>query len=147
MNQALISLFERDLDRLRMEIELTSDTDLWRVKPGVTNSIGNLALHLCGNLKHFIGATLGSSGYVREREREFSDKNVSKSKLYTNIEETKAIIVKTISALTQENIKSVYPVKMWNREITTEFFLIHLQSHLNYHLGQINYLRRVFSSE
>ncbi|MDX1627550.1 MAG: DUF1572 family protein [Fulvivirga sp.] len=147
MTTSLIALFDRDLARLKQEIELYPETELWKTLPGITNSAGNLTLHICGNLKHFIGAQLGNSGYIREREKEFADKNVSKSALYDNIDQTRQVISKTLGSLSDKNLDSTYPLQMWGKEITTEFFLIHLQSHLNYHLGQINYLRRIQSSK
>jgi len=145
MLQSIKSLFDRDIDQLKFELELTSDADLWKTPKGVTNSIGNLSLHICGNLKHFLGAVLHNSGYKRERDREFSDKLIPKETLLKNIGETKEIIHNTLNNLGEEDIKKIYPVKMWNKEITTAFFLIHLHSHLSYHMGQINYLRRILS--
>jgi len=146
MIKSLIHLFNRDLDKLISEIELTDDNKLWIKKPGITNTIGNLALHLCGNLNHFIGATLGSSGYVRQRDKEFSDKNVSKEVIIDRIEAVKIIIANTLNKLTSDQIASSYPINVFDKTVTTEYFLIHLHSHLNYHLGQINYLRRILTA-
>jgi len=145
MTQPLIELFERDLAKLKTEVELTNDRDLWQTREGVTNSIGNLTLHLCGNLKHFVGAILGETGYIREREREFSDKNVSKADLYANLGETREVVISTLQKLTQEQLNATYPKKVFDKDMTGMQFLIHLHSHLNYHLGQINYLRRILS--
>ncbi len=146
MIKSLSSLFKRDLDRLISEIELTDDDKLWVKKPGITNSIGNLALHLCGNLNHFIGATLGQTGYIRQRDKEFSDKNVSKESIINNIKKTTASISEVLNKLNKENLQATYPIQVFDKHVSTEYFLIHLHSHLNYHLGQINYLRRILTA-
>ncbi|MTI21927.1 DinB family protein [Fulvivirga sp. RKSG066] len=145
MTTSLITLFDRDLDRLKSEVELIDDKNLWKACSGVTNCAGNLTLHLCGNLKHFIGSVLGQTGYIRERDKEFSDKNISKNDLYKNIEETKRVIKATLTKVSPEDLQSIYPMPRWDQEISVEFFLIHLHSHLNYHLGQINYIRRILT--
>lgn len=146
MTGSLITLFDRDLNKLISELELTDDMHLWVRTAGVTNSIGNLALHLCGNLNHFIGATLGQTGYVRQRDKEFSDKHVSKHELIAKINETKQVVAHTLSKLSPPQISAAYPLIVFDRQVSTEYFLIHLQAHLNYHLGQINYLRRILTA-
>lgn len=144
LNDSLLSLFERDLDRLKEEISLfIKEEDLWITPGSINNSPGNLCLHLCGSLKHFIGATLGNTGYIREREKEFSFKNVPREELIKNIEETKKIVTQTIPMLDEQILNSKYPIDVFGKEMITEYFLLHLTTHLNYHLGQINYLRRI----
>ena len=95
MTDSLIQLFHRDLDRLKQEIEnYSSDDLLWQIEKEISNSAGTLALHLIGNLNHFIGAVLGETGYIRNREAEFSDRNVSRSKISTDIDAVKQVINK-----------------------------------------------------
>ena len=147
IQQTLTELFERDLNRLKEEISLYVDeSKIWAVKREIKNSAGNLALHLLGNLNHFIGAILGNSGYVRNRDAEFSDKNVPRDEIINNIDKTIGVIKSTLSKISDEDLKKDYPVKVLKDKVTmrTEFFLIHLSGHLNYHLGQINYHRRLF---
>jgi len=147
MIQDLIILFERDLDKLAEEIRLyQNEENLWKTAEGISNSGGNLALHLSGNLKHFIGAKLGNTGYVRERDKEFSLKNILEADLLSNIEETKAIVVKTLSALKKEDLEREFEFPNWKEKFTVSFWLIHLSTHLNYHLGQVNYHRRLLDS-
>lgn len=144
LTESLEKLFTRDLDVLANEIgAFTREADLWKTIPGITNSAGNLCLHLCGNLKHFIGAILGKTDYVRQRELEFSTKNTSLPTLIAEVASTREVVISTLQKLSVEDFQDVYPVSLWNDTFSTEFFLIHLHSHLNYHLGQINYLRRV----
>jgi uncharacterized damage-inducible protein DinB len=119
---------------------------LWKIDNDILNSGGNLCLHLVGNLKHFFGAILGNSGYVRNREEEFSLKNIPKSELIQQIEETLNVVISTLSQLSEEDLEKEYPIEALGYPMTTEYFLIHLFGHLGYHLGQINYHRRLLDN-
>lgn len=144
ITEFLRKLFNRDLESLIKEInDFKNEDHLWSVKKGITNSAGNLAFHLCGNLKHFIGAVLGNTGYVRQREIEFTAKNVPAAELVKNIEETKAIVTEVLQNLSTQELEATYPLTHRDQTYTTVHFLLHLHAHLNYHLGQINYLRRI----
>ena len=141
----LIELFERDLKRLETEIQTYRDESLlWQTGGDIRNSPGNLVLHLVGNLNHYIGGTLGHTGYVRNRDREFTDINIPRPVLLEKIRQTATVIRNTLSRLQAEDLESAYPLAvLGKKEMTTMFFLIHLTTHLNYHLGQINYHRRL----
>ncbi len=147
--KSLKALFERDLGILKKELmAYENESELWIVEGAITNPAGNLVLHLCGNLKHFIGAVLGDSGYIRERDREFNDKNVSREAMATNIDETLEVVLKTLDSLNDADLDKVYEVRVFNdKPITTHIFLLHLSGHLTYHLGQINYHRRLLASQ
>lgn len=144
LTDTLTELFERDLERLKTEIELYRDEDnLWIVKEGIANSAGNLCLHLVGNLSHFIGATLGNTGYLRHRDDEFSLKNIPRQDLVTNIDNCVLIVKTTLQKLTADDLEKEFPQQVFEKSINTEMMLMHLTTHLNYHLGQINYHRRL----
>ena len=144
LKDTLIKLFKIDLNKLIEEIELyKNDTNLWEIDGLVTNSAGNLCLHLIGNLNHFIGAILGDTGYIRQRELEFSLKDVPKSELINQIKKTIEVVENTLNTLTEADLKKDYKVQVFKEAMTTEYFLIHLTMHLAYHLGQINYHRRL----
>lgn len=145
ITNALTVLFERDIQRLKAEIELYNNEDsLWILQAGISNSAGNLCLHLLGNLNHFIGAQLGNTGYVRNREAEFSLKNVPRSRLVTDIENCRLMVKQTLQMLTAEDLAKEFEQKLvFDRPVTTEMMLMHLSTHLTYHLGQINYHRRL----
>ena len=141
--ESLQTLFERDLKRLKTEIESYSEENkLWVIEKEISNSAGNLCLHLCGNLQHYIGNVLGGSGFIRDRENEFSAKNIARKELLNQIETTRTGVKKTLTDLQEKDLEKIYPEKVFGYEMTTAFFLIHLSGHLNYHLGQINYHRR-----
>jgi uncharacterized damage-inducible protein DinB len=131
---------------LKAEIEQYSDeADLWKVGSGITNSGGNLTLHLIGNLKHFFGAVLGGTGYVRDRDAEFSSAGVTRETLLAEIDATAAVVKRTLDSLSDEDFAKLYPIEVFDSAMTTGFFVTHLATHLNYHLGQINYHRRLLS--
>jgi len=144
MKASLIKLFDLRLSKLSKELSLYTDEKcLWKTPKGINNSGGNLTLHLIGNLNHFIGAVLGNDGYQRERDKEFSLKDIPVFELQQQIEATRKIVKKAINNLTQDDFDAIYPINVFGTEMTTTYFLIHLTGHLNYHLGQINYHRRL----
>ncbi|MFA3783634.1 DinB family protein [Melioribacteraceae bacterium 4301-Me] len=144
LREILLELFERDLSKLKDEVNsYKSETNIWKTERAISNSAGNLVLHLCGNLKLFIGSTLGKFRYERDRESEFNVKNVPIESLVKNIEETLLIVKATLLDMKQEDFEKAYPLKVLGKEMTTSYFLVHLLSHLNYHLGQVNYHRRL----
>jgi uncharacterized damage-inducible protein DinB len=146
MTDTINKVMQRHLQQLQKEISAyKNESDLWLVSGEITNSAGNLCLHLCGNLQHFVGTILGHTDYVRQRELEFSAKKIEISELNRQIGSTMAAITDTLSGLSPEDLKKDYPVEVFGEPMTTEFFLVHLTSHLGYHLGQINYHRRILT--
>lgn len=144
LTKNLIKLFKRDLTKLKEEIQLyNKESNLWITDKLVSNSAGNLALHLVGNLNHFIGTALGNTGYVRQRDLEFSLKNISVEELIKQINDTIMVVENTLSSLTQSDLDKEYEKNPFKEKITTEYFLLHLSMHLAYHLGQVNYHRRL----
>ena len=140
----LKSFFERDLNKLKFEIESYQNEDyLWLIEGAILNSAGNLCIHLIGNLNAFIGAELGNTGYIRNRKIEFSEKHIPKQDLIQKIDETLSIIKTTLDSLSDEDLKQEYPKIIFKEKMSVEYFLIHLTTHLTYHLGQINYHRRL----
>ena len=147
LTQTLKTLFCRDLERLRQEIDLYKDeSDLWHIENDIANSAGNLCLHLIGNLNTYIGAELGKTGYVRHRELEFSLKYIPKAELLSKIDETIKVVEKVLDDLTDEQLSEEYPILVFAAKTSTQYFLVHLATHLSYHLGQINYHRRLLDS-
>lgn len=141
--ETLAGLFDRELEKLSVEISsFKVDSNRWTKVGSVSNSAGNLTLHLIGNLNHFIGATLGNSGYVRERDLEFSTEYASEEFLQKRISDTRLVVAESFKMLSPSQLSEIYPVQKWDKEWTTEHLLLHLLTHLSYHIGQINYLRR-----
>ena len=141
---SLQTLFQRDLQKLKQEIELyQQESNIWKVEPNITNSAGNLCLHLVGNINHFIGKILGGTDYVRNREAEFADKDVPRTVLVGMVEETIQVVAASLQKVSPEQLQEPYPLEVFGYPMTTEFFLVHLAMHLDYHLGQINYHRRL----
>lgn len=148
ITESLKSLYTRDLNKLKTEIEsYQNEETIWKIDKNILNSGGNLSLHLVGNINHFIGAILGNSGYIRNRELEFSLKNIPKSELIIQVEETLNVVISTLDQLSEEDLAKNYPIEALGYTMTTEYFLIHLFGHLGYHLGQVNYHRRLLDVE
>lgn len=144
MKKIFLEIFDRDINKLRIETNLYEDEKkLWIIEKNIKNSGGNLCLHIIGNLNQFIGGVLGNTGYIRNRDAEFTIKGVAKKELLKSLDETQTIVNNTISSLSEEDFDKLYPIEVFNIKMTTGFFLVHLATHLNYHLGQINYHRRI----
>ena len=144
MKEALIEIFGRDILKLKDEVNAYKDENsLWIVAPGISNSAGNLCLHLMGNLNHFIGGVLGKNGYVRKRDDEFALKNIPREELIHSIEKTRDVVLNTLSAMQENDFGLDFPEKKHDKIPSTGFMLFHLLAHFNYHLGQVNYHRRL----
>lgn len=144
MKQALIELYGRDILKLRDEISAyRNENAVWVTGGEISNSAGNLCLHLIGNLNHFIGAQLGNSEYVRKREEEFSLKNIPLQELLAAIDKTREVVLNTLAAMDEKALELDFPEKRNGVTHHTDFMLLHLLAHLNYHLGQVNYHRRL----
>jgi len=144
ITEVLHSLFKRDLLKLKSEIEMyQEESNIWKVEKNIANSGGNLCLHLIGNLNTYLGATLGQSGYIRNRDAEFALKNIPRQELVQKIESTIVMIDKVLPTITDDLLKKEYPMIVLKEATSTEYFLVHLATHLTYHLGQVNYHRRL----
>lgn len=143
----LAAIMRRDLEILAGELVVVPETELWQVVDGVTNSVGTLTLHMCGNLQHFVGALLGGTGYRRDRDAEFALRGLSRDALLARVEETRAILAEVLHALPAHRLEEPMPgVPSRYEGSTVGHFLAHLSSHLAYHLGQVNYLRRILAA-
>ena len=149
MNAQWLSLvFCRELDDLAKELDLCPDeSQIWATVPGVNNSVGTITLHLCGNLQHFIGARLGGAGYVRNREHEFAARGASRADLNAEIVRARDAVVSTLATLPESRLAEVCLFIPNGMRLPTGLFLLHLATHLSYHLGQAGYLRRVLTGE
>ena len=145
--ETLQKIFKRDLEKLKQEIASYRDeNNLWVVDKSITNSAGNLCLHLVGNLNTYIGAEIGKTGYVRDRDREFSQKDIPREELVKMIEDTITVVANGLNKLKEEDLEKEYPLLIFKEKTSTGYFLIHLAVHLGYHLGQVNYHRRLLDN-
>lgn len=139
-------LFQRDLDRLQKEVEAyVREEDIWVIIPGTSNSGGNLTLHLLGNLQAFVGLDLGNIPYTRDREREFGARDIPREELLDEIDLVKGIMDRSLTRLNPQELEKISPHHFFGYEMSQSYFLIHLYGHFNYHLGQINYHRRMIN--
>jgi hypothetical protein len=143
LSNELSVLFARDIARLIQELTAFPDTaSLWKTAPGVTNAAGTLALHLEGGLRHFVGWHLGKIDYRRDRPLEFSARGVEQAELIARLERLKEMVPRVVAGLSESELDADFPEVVLDKPLPTRQWLIHLNGHLNYHLGQIDYLRR-----
>ena len=136
--------FARDLDTLNREVALyPDDASLWAERPGLPNTGGNLTLHLIGNVRHFIGLTLGASGYVRDRDHEFAARAGSRAEIAALIAAAKAEVAAALATLPESKLAEPFPLPVGGVTLPTRMFLLHLATHFTFHLGQIDYHRRI----
>lgn len=148
MEEELEFIFNRDLDRLKSELNLfPSEESIWEIKPGVANSAGNLILHIVGNMRHYLGMEMAGIAYQRDREQEFNAKNVSREELLALIEKAKEAVNKTLKTMQPGFLEEKSHKHMLPDSTSNRLFFLHLIGHLSYHLGQINYLRRILNEK
>jgi hypothetical protein len=148
LSTELAALYRRDLPRLLQQLEAIDDRHLWSVVPGVANSAGNLMLHLSGNLREFVGRQIGGVDYARDRAREFAARDVPRADLVADLTGLASLIPSVLEQLTAERWDDMFPEQVLpGGPITNRQFVIHLYGHLNYHLGQIDYLRRTLTGQ
>jgi len=136
----------RELRSFIQEVEaFPDDATLWTTPAGVTNSAGNLGLHVCGNLQDFVGRVLGGTSYVRQRDQEFGRREGTRAGLVAELQTTIGVIETVLPTLTDEQLAADYPMAIGGKTLNTATFLVHLGAHLAFHLGQAGYLRRVIT--
>lgn len=146
MENYLSELFERELLKLKDEINNFKDEEnIWRIADGVTNPAGTLVLNLLGNLNYTVGTLIGGTGYVRNREQEFSLKDVPREKLVADIENTIEVVKTSLAGINESKLGGTYPLEFWGQK-STVFYLTGFYGHFSYHLGQVNYLRRILEA-
>jgi len=144
LNTILADLYERDLRKMIEEVNLfKNEENLWRTQGSVKNSCGNLVLHITGGLNHFFGATLAHTGYIRDRDQEFIRKGVKREELVAQLEQVIPMMNETLSALTPVQMEAEFPIFFDKPNTSVSYVAVRLLAHLGYHLGQVNYLRRV----
>jgi uncharacterized damage-inducible protein DinB len=144
----LMEMLDNDIAKLKNEIDLyENEKDLWIIRGEIANSAGNLCLHLLGNLNHFIGHIIGSTGYQRNRDLEFSDKDVPRSELNNRIDAVREIVKKSLPGVKDSELDKPFPDKLGGQIRSYGYTLIHITNHFNYHLGQINYHRRLIAGK
>jgi len=147
MENYLAELFERELVKLRDEVNnFKNEENIWRTADGITNPAGTLVLHLLGNLNYTIGTLIGGTNYVRNREQEFSLKDIPREKLVAGIESTIEVVKTSLQLINQSKLEEIYPIEFWGQK-STAFYLTGFYGHFNYHLGQVNYLRRILEAD
>jgi len=138
----------RELEGFKRELaHFPDDESVWSTPPGVTNSAGNLALHVAGNLQHFIGAVLGRTGYVRNRDLEFGQRSGPRENIYAELDAAIAVVRRVLPSLPNQRLDQEFPELLMGMKFRTSTFLVHLCAHAGFHLGQAGYLRRILTRD
>jgi hypothetical protein len=137
--------FARDIASVKAEVLAYPDDEaLWRAVPGLPNSGGTLALHLAGNLRHFIGAGIGRSGYVRDRPAEFATRGTTRADVAAALDAAAREVADALAAAPADLMAVAPPITMPNGALLPmPLAMLHLLTHLAYHLGQMDYHRRM----
>lgn len=144
LHTILAGLYERDLRKLIEEVNLfQKEENLWKTTGSVKNCSGNLVLHLIGGLNYFVGTNLAHTGYIRDRPQEFAKKDVPRQELVTQLEALIPLIKTTLSNFSTAQLDAEFPIPFDDARNSNMYVLVRLYAHLDYHLGQINYLRRI----
>lgn len=148
LQNTIRTIITRELYAVRRGVEAyPDDASLWRTVPGIANVGGTLVLHVCGNLRHYFGAVLGGSGYVRDRDAEFERRGVAREELLGEIDAAIDAVTRGMDATSDDALGARYPVQIAGREVMTVDFLVHSAAHLAYHLGQFDYHRRIVTGD
>ncbi|MEP6506817.1 MAG: DUF1572 family protein [Gemmatimonadales bacterium] len=150
IRDSLKMMLQRELRSTEQSIaSYPDDESLWIVKPGISNSGGNLALHMAGNLRHFIGGVLGKSGYTRDRDAEFGNKSMTRDEIRAVLESSITEIGDTLDNMDASQFSEDFPIPIGQSQTVarTSDMLVHLAAHLGYHLGQLDYHRRLLTAE
>jgi uncharacterized damage-inducible protein DinB len=148
MHAWLEAVLVRDLEGLKRELAAyPSDTAVWATPRGVTNSAGTLALHLAGNLQHYLGAMLGGSGYLRDRAAEFGRRDAGRAELLAEIDRAADAVRTALRRVPPPDLSAPFPEAVGGFQLATGDFLLHLASHTGYHLGQLDYHRRLVTGD
>jgi uncharacterized damage-inducible protein DinB len=144
----LCRVFIRDAMTLRDELAAyPEEQQIWALPVGTKNSAGTLALHLCGNLQHYIGALFGRTGYLRDRAAEFSRRHVPRADLLAECDAALEAVARGFAALGDDALREPFPDQLGGARLPTGLALLHLATHLAYHLGQIDYHRRLVTGQ
>jgi uncharacterized damage-inducible protein DinB len=143
-----LKLLLRELDGFSREVSLfPDDAGLWLTVPGITNSAGNLTLHVAGNLQHFVGKVLGGHAYVRDRDAEFSRRSGTRAEVLAEIRKTAEVVQDVLSELPESRLAEDFPESLMGMRIPADQFLLHLCVHAGFHLGQAGYVRRMVTGQ
>ena len=145
---AIAAVISRELKTLERELNAyPTEAQIWEVPAPLPNSAGTLVLHLVGNLQHFVGTGLGGSSFVRDRDAEFSRRNVPRADLIADLQSADRTVRETLPSMEAGRFAEAYPLAVANRRVNTGEFMMHLVTHLAYHVGQLDYHRRIVTGD
>lgn len=146
--EAVAAILDRDIQALAREVKAyPEESGLWQLPEGAANSAGTLVLHLTGNIQHYFGARLGGTGFVRDRPAEFAARGVPRAVLLRQIEAARDALRAAADKVSDAEMVRDYPEVVGGMRVASGEYLIHLVSHFAYHLGQVDYHRRLVTRD
>jgi hypothetical protein len=141
MTQAITERFEELSGRVKTLAEGLSDEQFWKKPFAFGNSFGHLTLHLTGNLNYYIGTQIAGTGYVRDRPREFTEKErPAKEEVLRRFVTAVAMVVRTIQAQSESDWEQSYGAKGEEDAKNRLTIVLRCLTHLDHHIGQMQYL-------
>lgn len=138
VTESSVRYLEEGVRRIRKCADQISEEDFWRDPNENLVSIGNLTLHLSGNIRQYLIAGLGKKPFVRNRDGEFQDKpNLKKDQAIGRLAETVAEASEVLEQLKPEVLEAVHTIQGY--DLTGTDAIIHVVEHLMYHVGQITF--------
>jgi uncharacterized damage-inducible protein DinB len=124
-------------------VDPLTEEQFWRKPFNFGNSVGHLVLHLTGNLSYYIGAQVAKTGYIRDRDLEFTEsRRPSKSQVLRKFDDTIAMVIATIETQSEADWTAAYAAEREPEAQDRFTIFLRCASHLYHHVGQINYLSR-----
>ncbi len=148
VTEGLRGAFSTYAGRVHQLSEDFSDEQFWTKPYSYGNSFGHLVLHVTGNLNTYIGAEIADTGYVRDREREFTEPDKPpKTAVLQNFDAAVAMVIETVEAQTAESLAEVPADSEGSHSSDRSRFAVflHCAAHLNHHVGQMIYLEKELS--
>ncbi len=131
-------LFEENVPRIKQCLGELSEAEIWFRPNENSNSVGNLVLHLCGNVRQWILAGLGGRADTRRRQQEFDERGpIATAELLQRLDDTMTEVAQVLDELTAEKILQVVEVQGFKE--TGLSILVHVVEHFSYHTGQMTY--------
>ena len=132
-------LFEENVPRLKKCVEALNNTQIWYRPNAHSNSVGNLVLHLCGNVRQWVVAGLGGAEDLRERQKEFDEKGpIHSEKMLQDLDDLMKTVNRVLDRIEATDLLKIYKVQGYEESGIS--ILVHVTEHFSYHVGQMTYI-------
>ncbi|UCC89168.1 MAG: DinB family protein [Anaerolineales bacterium] len=137
--QLAVREIERYAQSLIELIDPLSQDQLWSRNGGIPNSIGTLTRHLTGNLNHYLGAGILRNGYVRERDREFTETSLPKATIVSDLRAAVEVAKEAVDAIGEREVTQPYTAPSGEEYESLAYHIVRVATHFALHCGQADY--------